>query len=313
MKRGEFFAKRTLANERGMALLLVLAITALLAALLSELSFSTLVDLRLAETYRDTTRSYYIAKGGIQVGQMILADDDNAYDGYDELWARGISNYPVGDNGWVSIEVTPLDGRINLNDLVSSSGNIDAVVKDRCLRLFDILEIAQPHSHVDALIDWLDPDDDPQPAGAEAGYYALQDPATYCKNGPMDTLEELQLIAGFTEEEIKKLRPHVSLYGDNKIHLNSASAEVLYALAEEMTIDMAEAIVQQRNEKPFESVEELKEQPNWESFYWAINGYVQVKANYYRIDTRASVNDGERRARATVEKDDNRIVYFEIR
>jgi len=308
-----FFAKKQLGNERGMALLLVLAITALLAALLSELSFSTLVDLRLAETYRDTTRSYYIAKGGIQVGQMILADDDNAYDGYDELWARGISNYPVGDNGWVTIEVTPLDGRINLNDLVSSSGNIDAVVKDRCLRLFDILEITQPHSHVDALIDWLDPDDDPQPAGAEAGYYALQDPATYCKNGPMDTLEELQLIAGFTAEEIKKLRPHVSLYGDNKIHLNSASAEVLYALAEEMTMDTAEAIVQQRKDRPLESVEELKELSNWETFYWAINGYVQVKANYYRIDTRASVNDGERRARATVEKDNNRIVYFEIR
>lgn len=55
---------KVLNNERGMALLLVLAITALLAALLSQLSFSTLVDLRLTETYRDTTRAYYLAKGG---------------------------------------------------------------------------------------------------------------------------------------------------------------------------------------------------------------------------------------------------------
>ncbi|MBW2186516.1 MAG: hypothetical protein JRG71_09015, partial [Deltaproteobacteria bacterium] len=47
---------RSLGNENGVALLLVLAITALLAALLSQLSFSTLVDLRLTETYRDTTR-----------------------------------------------------------------------------------------------------------------------------------------------------------------------------------------------------------------------------------------------------------------
>jgi len=300
-------------NERGMALLLVLAITALLAALLSELSFSTLVDLRLAETYRDTTRAYYIAKGGIQVGQMILTDDDNAYDGFDEIWARGISNYPVGDNGRVSIEITPVDGRLNLNKLVSHSGNIDAVMKDRCLRLFDILEISQPQSHVDALIDWLDPDDDPQPGGAEAGYYALQTPASYCKNGPMDTLNELQLIAGFTQEEIKKLRPHVSLYGDSKIHLNSASAEVLYSLSEEMDMDKAETIVRQRKDRPFESVEELKELPDWESFYWAINGYLQVKADYYQIDTLAGVNDGQRRAQATVEKENNRIAYFEIR
>nr|WP_320049899.1 type II secretion system minor pseudopilin GspK [uncultured Desulfuromonas sp.] len=312
MTRPQSYAKDPRNNESGMALLLVLAITALLAALLSELSFSTLVDLRLAETYRDTTRAYYLAKGGIQVGQMILADDDNGYDSDEELWARGVSNYPVGGNGWVSINITALDGRINLNDLVSTSGNIDAVVKDRCLRLFDILDIDHPESHVDALIDWIDPDDDPQPAGAEAGYYALQNPATACKNGPMDTLEELQLIAGFTEKEIEKLRPHISLYGD-KIHLNSATPEVLYALAEEMDLATAEMIVDQRKERPFEKVDDLKELPGWESFYWAINGYVQVKANYYRIDTRAGVNDGERRARATVEKDDNRIVYFEIR
>jgi general secretion pathway protein K len=295
-----------------MALLLVLAITALLAALLSELSFSTLVDLRLAETYRDTTRAYYLAKGGIQVGQMILADDDNAYDSNDELWARGISDYPVGDVGRISIAITAVDGRININDLVSSAGNIDAVVKNRCLRLFDILEIDHVDSHVDALIDWLDPDDDPQPAGAEAGYYALQTPATHCKNGPIDTLEELQLIAGFTAEEITKLRPHISLYGNDKIHLNSASAQVLYALADEMDLDTAKEIVSQRKERPFESIEALKELPNWESFYWAINSYLTVKADYYQIDTRALVSDGQRRARATIKKSSNRVVYFEI-
>lgn len=303
---------KVIGNERGMALLLVLAITALLAALLSELSFSTLVDLRLAETYRDTTRAYYLAKGGIQVGQMMLADDDNAYDSNDELWARGISDYPVGDVGRISIAITAVDGRININDLVSSAGNIDAVVKNRCLRLFDILEIDHVDSHVDALIDWLDPDDDPQPAGAEAGYYALQTPATHCKNGPIDTLEELQLIAGFTAEEITKLRPHISLYGNDKIHLNSASAQVLYALADEMDLDTAKEIVSQRKERPFESIEALKELPNWESFYWAINGYLTVKADYYQIDTQALVSDGQRRARATIKKSSNRVVYFEI-
>jgi general secretion pathway protein K len=165
---------KSINNENGMVLLLVLFITALLAALLSELAFSTLVDLRLAETYRDSTRAYYLAKGGIQVGSMVLADDGNDYDGNDELWAQGISNYPVGDIGIVSITITALDGKININRLISNSDNIDVVVKDRCLRLFNILGIDAAQEHIYALIDWIDSDNrsdnNPGGYGAEAEY-----------------------------------------------------------------------------------------------------------------------------------------------
>ena len=41
----------SLGNERGMVLLLVLVVVALLSALLSEFAFSTLVDLRLPRPF----------------------------------------------------------------------------------------------------------------------------------------------------------------------------------------------------------------------------------------------------------------------
>ena len=85
-----------LKNERGMVLLLVLLVVALLTAVLTELSFSTLVDMRLAETFRDTTRSTYLARGGLDVGQMILKDDDNAYE-------VEMKNYPNGRTGNLTI------------------------------------------------------------------------------------------------------------------------------------------------------------------------------------------------------------------
>ena len=47
-----------------MALLLVLVVVALLTSMLTDLAFSTLVDMRLTETFRDSTRAYYLAKGG---------------------------------------------------------------------------------------------------------------------------------------------------------------------------------------------------------------------------------------------------------
>ena len=44
-------------RQRGMALLLVLVVVALLTSLLTDLAYSTLVDMRLTETFRDSTRA----------------------------------------------------------------------------------------------------------------------------------------------------------------------------------------------------------------------------------------------------------------
>ena len=224
---------KQLENQRGMVLLLVLVVVTLLAALLSEFSFSSLVDLRLAETFRDSTRAYYLANGGVKAGRMLLQEDTNGYDGPDELWSQGVVGYPVGD-GTVSITIEDLGGKVDLNRLVSSLGNIDPVVKDRCLRLFSELQLADPAGLVDALIDWLDPGSDEQPLGAESTYY-LGLPHPYpAKNGPLDSLDELLLVKGFDADILAKLAPHVTVYGSEKINVNSASQEVLLALSDQM-------------------------------------------------------------------------------
>ncbi|MBE0598742.1 MAG: general secretion pathway protein GspK, partial [Desulfuromonadales bacterium] len=53
---------RAARNEKGMVLLLVLVVVALLTSLVTEFAFSTLVDMRLTETFRDSTRAWYLAK-----------------------------------------------------------------------------------------------------------------------------------------------------------------------------------------------------------------------------------------------------------
>ncbi len=106
-------------NERGMVLLLVLVVITLLSALLSEFAFSTLVDMRLAETFRDTTRAEYLARGGITAGRMILQTDRNQYDAVDssELWSIGVQDYPLAE-GAVTVKIDDLDGRLPLNKMV---------------------------------------------------------------------------------------------------------------------------------------------------------------------------------------------------
>ncbi len=50
----------------------------------------------------------------------------------------------------------------------------------------------------DAIFDWLDPDDEPRPDGAEADYYEGLNPPYSPRNGPVASIGELLLVRGVT-------------------------------------------------------------------------------------------------------------------
>ncbi len=58
---------RALHNDRGVALLIVLLVTALLVALVFEFAYGTRVSLRAAVNFRDSQRAYFLARSGLKV------------------------------------------------------------------------------------------------------------------------------------------------------------------------------------------------------------------------------------------------------
>jgi len=302
-------------DERGMVLLLVLLVVALLSTLLIEFSYSTLVDLRLAETFRDTMRATYLARGGIAAGQALRSEDGNNYDALNEPWAGGIPVYPVAD-GSVTVEIEDLGGRIDLNRLVDSVGNINVVVKDRYRLLLQELDvIAQPDALIDPLVDWLDPDNSPEAQGEEGGRYAAAQPPYRCKNGPLDTIDELLLVQGYTPEIVAKLRPHVTLYGNGnlQVNVNTASREVLLALSGQMTTTAADAIISAREGAPITDIHTIGTLPGFDNnVYSSISGYITVLSSYFRVTATGNVNDGRRSIEATVSRDGKQISYQRV-
>jgi len=302
---------RRLRQESGTVLLLVLVVVTLLTALIGDFAFSTLVDLRMTETFRDRTKAYYLAKGGVRFGRMMLQEDDNDYDDRNETWAQAIIGYEVGD-GVVSITIEDHDGRLNLNRLVTSQGNTDVVIKERLLRLFEVLEINDGAELTAALIDWLDPDSDPEDLGAESDYYQGLAAPYPAKNGPFDELQELLQVRGFTPERLKLLKPHVTIWGDQKVNVNTASRELLLALADEMESEAAEAIVSARQEEPLTGIRQLKELPELEQSYGFIFRYLKVTSSSYRVTAWAEAGSGISNLTADIEKDGNQILYFKV-
>jgi general secretion pathway protein K len=325
---------RVLREEGGMALLLVLMIVAMLAALLTEFAFSTLVDLRLTETFRDSTRAYYLSKGGVTVGRVLLQSDTNDYDAGNEMWAQGVANYPVGD-GFLSVSIEDQGGKLDINNLWNRIGkNPDSTRVRQVYELFSLLGLSEPENLVAALVDWLDEGDvetteinlglnDPpiNARGTESPYYLRLDAPYPSRNGRMTSIEELRLIRGFTPEVFKQVAPHLTVNGSTTINVNTASPQVLAAVIAGGTIttmgdaeNAAELIAAHRDVEPIRNISEIKDIPEIspEDYSRISTAGLSVKSDTFRIETEGGVGDGVRRIEAFVRKKDDTLLYIKV-
>src|SRR5205085_6542254 len=88
--------------------------------------------------------------------------------------------------------MTDESGKINVNALLAldSTGK---VLHDALMKLPNMTDdIAW------SIVDWIDSNDEQSPGGAEDEYYMQQNPPYHCKNGPLDSVEELLLVKGVT-------------------------------------------------------------------------------------------------------------------
>lgn len=303
-------------NQRGAVLLLVLVIVALLSAILTDWAFSTLVDLRLTETYRDSSRAYYLARGGIEVGRQMLLEDRNDYDAPGEMWEVGVPAYPVSDDATVTIRIIDEDGRFNLNQIVDAIGeNPNPVPRDRLRRLLTNLGCDDPDALVEALIDWIDRNDAISARGAENGWYQGLQPAMVAKNGPLDTIDELLLVKGFTPEVVEKLTPLVTVAGVTSLNLNTAPEALLTAWDTDVSPEGIALLMQTRQEKPFKSLQDVQSafgSGNQDYSALSRNGDVGVKSQFYRITAEAQVGDGMRSVEALIQKSANKLLWRRV-
>src|SRR5690554_7918675 len=252
-------------TQQGVALIMVLLAMALVVMLASGMTQQQNIRVFKAGHYLAQQQGQSIALGAEAFARQILINDfeddkenGQMIDSLDEFWALNAAILPLDDNGVAEVQIDDLGGRINLNDLVTVNGQVDPMTKDRVARLLMALGITD--ISVDALVDWIDPDDQTISAyGAEDGQYLMAEPGYRAANQPFVSVSELRLIEGMTEEIYVALRPHVTALPVNGlgINVNTATAEVLMSLYDELSSAQAESIVEKREEKRFENLQDL--------------------------------------------------------
>lgn len=237
------------------ALLTVALVTGIAALLIADFGTS----LESVTGRRDLGQARWLARGAIDWGRNVLADDERhtSVDHLNEPWTVKVPPTPVED-GEVSGQLQDRSGCFNLNNLVGVDGSESARSVAAFERLLIAVGASEPAARQAAawLTDWLDADPVSRMTGgdeasAARGAQARDVPA----DGPLVHPDELAVIPGFDPALREALRPFVcAVPGFSQLNVNTAPAEVLHALLPGLSLDAARIVVAERERAWFKDV-----------------------------------------------------------
>ncbi|MCL4468944.1 MAG: general secretion pathway protein GspK [Deltaproteobacteria bacterium] len=244
-----------------------------------------------------------------------------------QLWSQ-IANFPlpvmIKDKsiGIMRGLISDESGKFDLNALIGSDTiTANQTLDGICRRLFEKLKL-DPNT-VDAIEDWIDSDELPRPYGAESEYYEGLDPAYRAKDAPLDSITELKMIKGIDEKTFNVLMGKTDVNGKPllqpadamdsplftvfpkyydpnspfKINVNTASP-VLLAAMYSLDDSQVQDIISTREQTPFLSIGDFTNEltkigvdlnnPQVQ----AVNGYIDVKSDYFSVDGIGIIEDG---------------------
>lgn len=233
------------AKQNGLALITAMLVVAIAATTAAYLSLDQQIWSRQAQNLSDRAQAEVVRAGALEWAVTILAKDakDSQSDDLTENWAKDLPPLAV-EGGQVAGRIVDAQGKFNLNNLVRG-GNPSPPDSGAFRHLLQSLQINPDLT--DAVIDWIDTDSNARAAGAEDIDY-LQMPTPYrAANQPLQSVEELRLVRGFTREMVEKLRPWVTVLPQpTEINVNTAPEEVLGALFYTLPASAIDALVSDR-------------------------------------------------------------------
>ena len=118
--------------------------------------------------------------------------------------------------------------------------------------------------------------------------------------------EEFRGKYGITEETWNQLRPYVVILPvASALNANTASAEVLFAVVEEMSFSDAQRLLAQRERVTFRTVADIRAALN--ANVTINNDLITVNSNYFLVEGTAQVEEALIRTRALLERRDQRV------
>ncbi|CAG1003590.1 hypothetical protein PHYC_03077 [Phycisphaerales bacterium] len=189
-------------HRRGFATLLVFGIIVFGALIVSVMQASAYAQAAAGREAMARVRAYWAARAGVEstiarleydtenpLGQSAFAEMDN------------MVAVAEGDVAGASWRIATTDGKQEVLGPADASAklNINRLTKDQLLTI----EPFMTDDVADSILDWIDVDEDPNPLGAETGYYQSLEHPLVPRNAPMRSLAEMELVAGTDPRDVR--------------------------------------------------------------------------------------------------------------
>jgi type II secretory pathway component PulK len=174
-------------NKNGLILVAVLWIVVLLTLIVTSVTSTSRLNLKLSLGSVSTVQCKWAARAGTETAEAILNEDLKNSDTLLDIWSDNpeeFNDVPLGD---CRFTVRIFDEAAKLN--------INTATKEQLLSLPNMTE-----QIADAIIDWRDSDDSQSPNGAETGFYENLPFRYRIRNGVFRTVRELLMVKDVTEQ-----------------------------------------------------------------------------------------------------------------
>ena len=253
----------------------------------------------------------------LQALPLLADDEDLAVDHLDEPWAQPIE-FVNPDGVSIRVEIHDACSKLDLNNLYVEVPTINQepfanLVEEVLVRC----GAPTPTFHVQALRDWIDPDDD---GSREAPHYREQQRPVTPPNRWFQSWDELQYVSGFGPEWLDTRPPvdpverfderlrnlttllPVSRTRPIKINLNTASHALLWALVGVENEARIDELVAYRKSNPLRKIGQAS-QLMPEAIHRRLEAYTDVGSAYFEVSGRAFHSGTGVSARALVQRE----------
>ncbi len=292
-------------GERGIVLLLAMIVLTLLGVIITQISVASSHNKNVSENFINDLQLSYTLKSGYEHGLLLLINDCESSPNLDSLNERWAAPFKLEFSGTdLELQIVDESSKFNISTLIGSDGKVNNLLKDQLTRLFNILR------HDVQIVDKM---------------------VEYLKMNKLRTLEDLlntegltqEIFYGFVNEEEKKkgVVEFITMWprydqvaalnlDDYKINVNTAPAEVLWALSDYMSEAMAQNIVNYRESTidnkfmHFQNIGEVRKVEGMnDQLYSDISRFIKVKSSLYSFVTKAKAGRMEKEFIYIVRKD----------
>jgi len=270
-------------SQKGMALVIVLLIMAIMTAMVVEFASNTYTANASLYNWKSAQNLSFAARSGINLAMKVASDNYARYSyTYPGIMVVPVPNVLENFDGNVTVKVEDENAKFNLNSLVTPNGTLNSTAYESFKNLLVYLDIDTQIA--DKIADWINRNRKTGPGILGVGVSA--------KNAYMISVDELWLITD--SKTYEKLVPLVTVCGigtvySNIININTASVPVLMTLDASMTSMLAENIVNYRSVEPFQNTSDIVKVAGFQGqLGQALMGKIVVKASNFHITSEAS-------------------------